>query len=123
MAGDRLWTWSWYTTPAGNDVVRDEIDKTFKKLPRAPKVELAELMERIARGETLRSDVTDLRNGLLEARLSYQGMQFRLYFGKNQRGLVLLALKFQRKGGQGAQKREIRKARDRLADAKRRDIC
>ena len=74
-------------------------------------------MTRIPMGRVLRRDTRSLGKGLHEARLSYAGSEYRLYYaiGAHQEH-VLLGLKFHQKGSKGAQDREIAVARKRLAD-------
>ncbi|MFG2077938.1 Phage-related protein [Nonomuraea maritima] len=106
--------WQLYTTPSGAEVVSKEIHEVLQGKP--PLLELGHLMQRIEDGNVLDRDVKHLGRGLKEARLSYAGNEYRLYYTVLTDGEhLLLGLKFHKKGG-GAQKRAIDAARDRLAE-------
>ncbi|WP_169953779.1 type II toxin-antitoxin system RelE/ParE family toxin [Microbispora sp. H11081] len=108
-------SWELYCSNTGQPIVREEIRRTLGDGP--PKKELGELMSRIQFGRALDRDTAPLGGGLFEARLSYCGTEFRLYFAHGPQGEhILLALAFHKKGGQGAQKRTIKLARKRLSD-------
>ncbi|MFI6595041.1 type II toxin-antitoxin system RelE/ParE family toxin [Nonomuraea sp. NPDC050536] len=108
-------TWLFYSTPAGGEVVRREINDVLGDGP--PKKELGALMARIAYGRTLPRDTKALGGGLIEARLTDAGNEYRLYYTHDTTGdCVLLSLAFAQKGSRGAQDRTIAVARDRLAD-------
>ncbi len=49
-------------------------------------------MKRVREGKTLGHEVEDLGGGLLEAKLTYQGQEFRLFFSRQERGLLALHL-------------------------------
>ncbi|WP_204012628.1 hypothetical protein [Sphaerimonospora thailandensis] len=86
-----------------------------------PLLELSRLMWRIEHGRILSHDVRYLGKGLHEARLTYEGNEYRLYYSVSPKGEhVLLGLKFHKKGGQGAQDRSVEVARARLAEYKSR---
>ncbi|MFJ2028980.1 type II toxin-antitoxin system RelE/ParE family toxin [Streptosporangium sp. NPDC087985] len=86
-----------------------------------PLKELGSLMTRIQLGKHLPRDTGSLGKGLYEARLSYVGNEYRLYYALGpQQEHVLLGLAFHQKGSQGAQDRVIDLARKRLADWLRR---
>lgn len=109
-------------TPKGNDIVRKEVYDTLQGGP--PLKELGSLMTRIQYGRQLSGDVADLGQGLKEARLSYQGNMYRLYFAQARgQAALLLGLKFHAKGSQGKQDRMVKIARERLADARQQGIC
>jgi putative component of toxin-antitoxin plasmid stabilization module len=72
--------------------VAAEIKKTH--LTRDEAAKLVELMARFREGRTLPRDHKPLRDGVEELRLSGQRRTFRLYFGRLDDGLVLLALRF-----------------------------
>src|SRR5438067_1851486 len=114
----RAWTFVFYTTAAGANVVQEEIRSTLGAGP--PRKELGALLTRIQHDTQLRGDTGFLGKGLWEARLDYQGNAYRLYFYKQGDQAVLLGLHFHMKGGRGAQDRAIERARDRLADYRRR---
>ncbi|MGP4092958.1 hypothetical protein [Nonomuraea sp. KM90] len=112
-------TWRFYSTPAGADLVRKEIREVLQGKP--PLIELSHLMWRIEHGEVLDRDVGTLGKGLNEARLSYGGNEYRLYYAVLTDGEhLLLGLKFHKKGSNGAQDRAIASARERLAEWQRR---
>lgn len=74
-------------------------------------------MWRIEHDSVLDRDVRHLGRGLSEARLSYGGDEYRLYYAVLTDGKhLLLGLKFHKKGGSGAQERAIERARERLAE-------
>jgi putative component of toxin-antitoxin plasmid stabilization module len=106
--------WVFYKSPAGKQVVAEEIQKV---LGDRPKIELGHLMERIQTGAALPRDVRPLGRGLSEARLTLASNEYRLYFAVTPAGeKLLLALRFHQKGGQGAQDRNIDVARKCLAE-------
>jgi len=107
--------WRFYEAPGGGSQVEKDIQAAFGSDVKG-RARLAALMMRIARGQTLRRDVTDLKRGLYEGRLTHEGREFRLFFTKRDGGLLLLALHFTRKKSQTIPK-EIKLARKRLADA------
>ncbi len=108
-------TWIFYTTASGREVVKEEIKDTLGQGP--PRKELGALMTRISYGRAFPRDVNALGDGLLEARLSNEGNEYRLYYAHGPKGqAVLLGLAFHMKGGRGAQDRVIAVARKRLAD-------
>ncbi|MCK2218122.1 type II toxin-antitoxin system RelE/ParE family toxin [Actinomadura sp. ATCC 31491] len=111
--------WEFYCTEAGRRVVSEEIQDVLGDDP--PKRELGSLMWRIQHNRALPRDTRALGQGLFEARLTYVGNEYRLYFARGPRGEhLLLGLAFHMKGSQGAQNRVITLARDRLADWLRR---
>lgn len=75
--------------------VVDEIRKA--KLTQDEATRLADLMSRFGSGRTLRKDHKRLRDGVEELRLDGDRRIFRLYFGRIENGLVLLALHFKAK--------------------------
>jgi len=105
--------WVFYQTPAGGAPVNDAIDSFFPgSAGKSGKVVLFGLLARIAEGETLRRDVIALGGGVCEARMTWKGNEYRLFFARRPCGL--LGLHFvQKKANRVA--REIRTARDRLA--------
>ncbi|WP_214327829.1 type II toxin-antitoxin system RelE/ParE family toxin [Nonomuraea sediminis] len=112
-------TWQFYVTASGNNVVSEEINDVLGDGP--PKKELGALLTRIQFNRALARDTGPLGRGLFEARLTYIGNEYRLYFAYGPSGEhVLLGLAFHKKGSQGAQDRVIDVARDRLADWLRR---
>src|SRR5262245_39999287 len=114
-------TWKFYATPLGAEVVRDEIHAIFQGKP--PLAELGALMSRIQYDATLPRDVKNLGEGLREARLTYVGSEYRLYFIQGAAGdLVLLALHFHQKKGNAGQRRAVDLARKRLSDWRGRRI-
>ncbi|MER6581826.1 type II toxin-antitoxin system RelE/ParE family toxin [Nonomuraea sp. NPDC001023] len=93
----------------------DEIKEVLGNGP--PTRELGNLMTRIQRNQALPRDTKALGQGLFEARLTYASNEYRLYYAYGpQKEHILLGLAFHMKGSQGAQKRIITRARDRLAD-------
>ncbi|WP_326640614.1 hypothetical protein OIE67_14965 [Nonomuraea fuscirosea] len=111
--------WRLYATPAGADVVSKEIREVLQGKP--PAIELGHLMWRIEHEQVMGRDVRTLGRGLSEARLSYRGDEYRLYYAVLTDGEhLLLGLKFHKKGSRGAQDRAIETARDRLAEWQRR---
>lgn len=112
-------TWLLYVSASGEQVVSKEIHKLLEDEP--PLKELGALMSRIQFGTHLPRDTGSLGKGLYEARLSYTGIEYRLYYSRGpQEEHILLGLAFHKKGGQGAQDRVIELARKRLADWLRR---
>lgn|GEM_PF-5865330 len=96
-------------------MVSKEIHEVLQGKP--PRLELGNLMRRIADGTTLRRDTKHLGKGLHEARLTYETNEYRLYYAVSPRGEhILLGLKFHMKGSSGAQDRAMEVARDRLAE-------
>lgn len=115
MTGQPEREWEFYTTASGTPIVRQEIHKELQGKP--PLRELGQLMWRIQQGTTLPRDTKHLGDGLLEARLTYQSNEYRLYYAQGVKGEhVLLALKFHHKRGQASQDRAIEIARERLSD-------
>ncbi|MET8865785.1 type II toxin-antitoxin system RelE/ParE family toxin [Nonomuraea sp. NPDC004580] len=107
--------WQFYRTETGRPVVSEEIQEVLGDGP--PKKELGALLTRIQYNRALPRDTKPLGQGLFEARLTYVGNEYRLYFAHGPQGEhVLLGLAFHRKGGNGAQKRVIARARERLAE-------
>ncbi|MET8007964.1 type II toxin-antitoxin system RelE/ParE family toxin [Nonomuraea glycinis] len=107
--------WQWYTTSSGAEVVSKEIHEVLQGKP--PLIELGHLMWRIEHDSVMDRDVKFLGKGLSEARLSYGGSEYRLYYAVLTDGEhLLLGLKFHKKGGNGAQQRAIETARERLAE-------
>jgi len=72
-------------------VVLKEIETCFKNDKRG-QAQLLDLMKRVRDGTTLGREVENLGNGLQEAKLTYRGQEFRLFFSRRGQGLVLLAL-------------------------------
>lgn len=107
-------TWKRFTGAGGRDVLDKEIMKCFKSDVRG-RAQLFDLMRRLQTGEILGREVEDLGGGLHEAKLSYRGQEFRLFFARRQRGLVLLALHLVNKKAQRVP-RSIELARKRLAE-------
>jgi phage-related protein len=105
--------WQFYQAPGGGSPVQKDIRAEFKSDKRGL-TRLAQLMGRIASCETLRRDVVDLGGGLLEARLSHMGNEYRLFFARVRSGEILLALHFVNKKARTVP-REIALARWRLA--------
>jgi len=105
---------------AGKELVRDEIQQLLKSGP--PRKELGALLTRIQRDKQLPDDTKSLGDGLWEARLDYGGNAYRLYYGKSAVELVLVMVKFAKKGGQGEQARAVKIARKRWADWRRSGI-
>lgn len=95
-------------------MVGKEIDKCFKNDKRG-RAQLLDLMKRLRRNQILGREVEDLGGGLHEAKLSYRGQEFRLFFARRQQGLVLLALHVVNKKAQRVP-RSIELARKRLAE-------
>jgi phage-related protein len=121
MSGDApRYTFEFFTTPAGHEVVRDEIRDVLGTGP--PRKELGALLTRIQHCRQLDRDTAYLGKDLWEARLTDRGNEYRLYYAHDGSRAVLLGLLFHQKGGRGAQPRAIRKARKRLADWKRTSI-
>lgn len=106
--------WHFYEAPGGGDPVRKDVADALGH-DKKGRARLADLMERIKTGATLPRDVKDLKRGLFEARLTHQGCEYRLFFAKEEGGLLLLGLHFARKKAQTI-KRAIDLARERLAD-------
>lgn len=91
--------WKLYETANGRLVVNDEIRDVLAD--RAARVTLGQLMTRLQFGRVLPRDTAVLGKGLLEARLTDHGNEYRLYFCHAEGVAVLLGLHFHRKGGQG----------------------
>lgn len=108
-------TWRFYEAPGGGSPVQKDIHAAFGQDKRG-RVRLIALMQRIAEGETLPRDVKDLKHGLLEARLTHDGNEYRLFYSSIGGGLVLLALHFAGKKARTIP-REIELARRRLAES------
>jgi putative component of toxin-antitoxin plasmid stabilization module len=113
-------SWDLYETFGGRKVVREEIHAALPD--KAALVALGQLMSRLEYGRTLPRDTRSLGQGLLEARLTDQGNEYRLYYAHLDGVAVLLGLLFHRKGGQGAQQRAIARARQRLAERQQHHI-
>lgn len=118
--GDLNLRWIFYETAMGRAIVSEEIRKALTS--KAARLALGELMDRIQNRRTFRRDVRNLGRELCEARLTFDGNEYRLYYAQVGGRAVLLGLLFHRKGGQGAQDRAIAQARERLADWGQRDI-
>lgn len=111
-------TWERFIGGGGRDVVGKEISKCFKNDKRG-RAQLFDLMKRLREDQILGREVEDLGGGLHEAKLSYRGQEFRLFFARRRRGLVLLALHVVNKKAQRVP-RSIELARSRLAEWDRR---
>lgn len=116
----KRFTWSLYETSNGRKIVREEIHAAL--VDKAALVALGQLMARLEYGRTLPRDTRSLGQGLLEARLTDQGNEYRLYYTHVGGAAVLLGLLFHRKGGQGEQQRAIAQSRQRLAEWRQRGI-
>jgi putative component of toxin-antitoxin plasmid stabilization module len=116
----KIFSWELYETAGGRKLVREEIHAKLRD--KAARVALAQLMWRIEHGRALPRDTRPLGRRLLEARLTDQSNEYRLYYAHVGQNAVLLGLLFHRKGGQGAQQRAVAKARERLAEWQGRDI-
>lgn len=84
--------WTFHQAGAGGSTVSDEIDAL---LPKAGKIKLGLLLQGIDDGKTLRGDVKPLTKEIDEARLTWDGQEFRLYFARLTDGgqSVLLGLR------------------------------
>jgi phage-related protein len=107
-------TWKNFRGAGGGDVVRKEIDTCFKHDKRG-RAQLVDLMKRVQEGKTLGREVEYLGEGLHEAKLTYRGQEFRLFFSKQEDGLLLLALHLVNKKARRVPE-AIKLARDRLSD-------
>lgn len=116
----KRFTWSLYETWNGKKIVRAEIHAAL--VDKAALVALGQLMTRLEYGRTLPRDTRSLGQGLLEARLTDQGNEYRLYYAHVSGAAVLFGLLFHRKGGQGEQQRAIAPSRQRLAEWRQRGI-
>lgn len=107
--------WEFYWTAAGNQVVSQEIHDI---LPKAGRIALGALLERIQTGETLSSDVGRLDRDLLEARLTWDGQEFRVHFAHARLGgePVLLAVRAVNKKTQRARQADVKVSKSRLRD-------
>ncbi|WP_285505786.1 type II toxin-antitoxin system RelE/ParE family toxin [Actinokineospora sp. NBRC 105648] len=110
--------WRYYEAPGGGQTAAREIAKELGGDVRLV-AKLAGLQDRITSGETLPRDCTPLGDGLVEARLSVQRNEWRLFYAVREDGLVLLALCFAAKKSQTIP-RMIKQARKRLAEWDRR---
>jgi hypothetical protein len=111
--------WTFYRSAAGGLTVSDEITAL---LPKAGKIKLGALLQRIENGETLRGDVRPLTSEIDEARLTWDGQEFRLYFARlaDEGQSVLLGLRAVNKKRQKAAVSDIRTSEARLQDWKSR---
>ena len=107
-------TWERFIGAGGRDVVGKEIDKCFKNDKRG-RAQLLDLMKRLQEDKILGREVEDLGGELHEAKLSYRGQEFRLFFARRRRGLILLALHLVKKKAQRVP-RAMDLARSRLAE-------
>jgi hypothetical protein len=107
--------WVFYSTSRGRAIVRDEITKI---LPKRGAVALATLLERIKIGDTLPRDVGRLNADLLEARLTFNGQEFRVHFARSTEDgrPILLALRAVNKKARKASPQDIQTSLDRLRD-------
>jgi putative component of toxin-antitoxin plasmid stabilization module len=107
--------WTFYRSAGGGSTVSDEINAL---LPKAGKIKLGALLQRIESGETLRGDVKPLTREIDEARLTWDGREFRLYFARlAQEGQsVLLGLRAVNKKGRKAATSDVDVSEARLSD-------
>ena len=107
--------WRLYQSSLGSPTVSDEINKILSK---SAKIRLGALMKRIEEGYTLRQDVKRLTPQISEARLTWEGQEFRLHFARTADGAtsVLLALHAVNKKTQKASPQDIHLSEARLRD-------
>lgn len=107
--------WEFYWTASGNQVVSEEVHDI---LPKAGRAVLGALLERIRTGETLSADVRRLDKDLLEARLTWNGQEFRVHFAHARLGgePVLLAVRAVNKKTQKVRQADLRVSKSRLRD-------
>lgn len=111
--------WTFYRSAGGGSTVSDEINTL---LPKAGKVKLGALLQRIENGETLRGDVRPLTKEIDEARLTWDGQEFRLYFARlaDAGEAVLLGLRAVNKKAKKASTADVTVSEARLGDWKSR---
>lgn len=83
--------WVFYETPTGGTPVTDGIHSVFRgDAGKRGRVILGGLLNRIANGETMPGDVSDLGGGLAEARMTLGGNEYRLLFARRNDGYIAL---------------------------------
>ena len=107
--------WEFYRTASGNAVVSQEVKNILAAPGRAA---LGALLDRIQSGETLPSDVGRLDAELLEARLTWDGQEFRVHFARTRSAgePVLLAVRAVNKKTRKVKQSDLKLSKTRLRD-------
>lgn len=97
-------------------------DEVNSLLTKPGKIKLGALLQRIENGETLRGDVKPLTKEIDEARLTWDGQEFRLHYARIAHGgqTVLLGLRAVNKKGRKAATSDVGVSEARLNDWKSR---
>jgi phage-related protein len=111
--------WEFYRSAAGGSTVSEEIAAI---LPKQGRIKLGGLLQRIEEGRTLPGDVRPLTKEIDEARLSWDGQEFRLHFARLRADgtTVLLGLRAVNKKARKASQSDIATSQARLSDWKSR---
>jgi phage-related protein len=110
-------TWVFYVTPAGREVVRQDL----KALHKNARLEIGKAMDRLERGVPFPGEIKVVRREVRELRVGFEGLAYRLLYTHAGRGdRLLIALVLVDKRSQRLQERHIDLAEKRRTDWLRR---